>query len=149
MSRFAYLDDEGGMPWAMWEQVVSRALASQRGQRALAEMEEALVALPEQKLVEGVLASEDGVCAVGALVAHKRAKQEGLDMAAAIEATAARQAEDVYETVEAGERAGLRYSVAWHLAHLNDETFREATPEQRYEKILAWVRCAQGKTVVA
>jgi hypothetical protein len=35
------------------------------------------------------------------------------------------------------------------MAYLNDETFEGATPEQRYEKILAWVRRAQGKPETA
>lgn len=35
---------------------------------------------------------------------------------------------------------------AWHLAYLNDEQFAGASPEQRYEQMLAWVRRAQGKT---
>jgi hypothetical protein len=73
MSRFDCADDADTIPWEMWKTIVSRALAGKRGQRALAEFEEALLALPERKLVEGTLASEEGVCAVGALVALKRA----------------------------------------------------------------------------
>lgn len=152
MSRFSYLDDEGGMPWGMWQAIVSRALGGDRGQRALAEMEEALLALPEQKLIEGALANDEGVCGIGALVAHKRAKKDGIEMAAAM-ADLSRSEDsgegDIHETAYAGTGVGLRWSVAWHLAYLNDETFHEATPEQRYEKMLAWVRRAQGKTETA
>lgn len=146
MSRFEFDDDEGGVPWDMWEQIVSRALGSERGQRALAEFEEALLALPEKKLIEGHLASDEGVCLVGAYVANRRAKAEGLEMAEAIASIATRDDyEDIAETAHAGKQAGLSHAVAWHMAYLNDEQFHEATPEERYEKMLAWVRRAQGK----
>lgn len=148
MSRFDYVDDdEGSIPWAFWQPIVSRALAGKRGQRALAEFEEALLALPKRELIDSALATDDGVCAVGALVAHKLAKQEGLDMAAAMAAMPHGQPDDesIFETAEAGRNAGLTWAVAWHMAYLNDETFSDATPEGRYEQILAWVRRAQGK----
>src|SRR5690242_8806216 len=70
----------------MWETVVSNALGGRRGQEALAELEAALLALPEPKLVEGHLAAEGGVCAVGAFVAHRKAQADGADLAAVIEA---------------------------------------------------------------
>jgi hypothetical protein len=116
-----------------------------------AEVEEALLALPERKLVEGTLASEEGVCAIGALVALKRAKRDGIEMAEAIAAMPKEDPDDsdIFDTALAGQGAGLSWSVAWHMAYLNDETFEGATPEQRYVKILAWVRRAQGKPETA
>lgn len=149
MSRFEYLDDEDGLPWGMWEAIVSRALGGQRGQRALAEMEEALLALPEQKLIEGALANDEGVCGIGALIAHKRAKRDGIEMAAAMADMPRGEDGGIYETAYAGQAAGLKWTVAWHMAYLNDETFHEATPEERYEKMLAWLRRAQGKAETA
>ena len=182
MSRFEDYDGEG-MPYALWEQVISRALGGRRGQEALAGLEEALLALPEPKLIEGHLAHDGQVCAIGAYVAHRRAQREGVDMRAVVEAMSAdlkcwcghgRGAhvdgactgkrwegrlcgctefevdyEGPDETAAAGSAEGMRYTVAWHLASLNDETFREVTPEQRYERMLAWVRRAQGKVVAA
>jgi hypothetical protein len=187
LTRFDY-DGEEGMPWELWETVVSNALGGRRGQEALAAMEDALLALPEPKLVHGHLASDSAVCAVGALVAHRRAEREAVDVAAVIEAMSAgvkcwcghgREAhagggctamrkpwgeteerpcsceayepdtEDVYETVRAGEAEGLSHTVAWHLAYLNDETFGGASPEERFNLMLAWVRRAQGKEAVA
>lgn len=183
MSRFDS-DNEEGMPWKLWEAVVSRALGGRKGQEALAAMESALVALPEQKLIEGHLASDGAVCAIGALVAAHKAKEEDVDIAIIIEAMSAgvacycghkrdvhisgvcqgkgwkdapcycdgtyepEESEDSYETVSAGRGVGLSNTVAWHLAYLNDEAFGGATPEQRYSKMLAWVRRAQGKETV-
>lgn len=88
MSRFEY-DGEEGMPWDLWQATVSRALGGRSGQEALAAMEGALLALPEPVLIEGHLASQGAVCAVGALVAHRRAAEQGVDLAAVIEAMSA------------------------------------------------------------
>lgn len=85
MSRF-YDDYDDGLPWAMWNRIVSNALGGRRGQKALADMETALLALPEHKLLEGHLALDGGVCAIGALVAHHRAQAENVDIATIIEA---------------------------------------------------------------
>lgn len=179
MTRFDYDNDDGeGMPWGLWESVVSNALGGGRGQDALAAMEEALVALPERKLVRGHLARDGQVCAVGALVAHRRAQRDTVDIDVVIDAMAAGvrcwcghgrdahaegkctgkrwqdracgcieydpETQDAWETVDAGRAEGLTSAVAWHLAYLNDESFREATDEERYERMLAWVRRAQG-----
>lgn len=183
MSRFDDGDGEG-MPWGLWEQTVSTALGGKRGQMALADLESALVALPEPRLIEGHLASHGAVCAVGAYVAHRKATEQGVPIAEVISAMApaakcwcghsgnehtpacagkrwndapcsceefeeADDEEDIYETAAAGTNAGLSHTIAWHLAYLNDEQFAAATPEQRYEKVLGWVRRAQGKEVAA
>lgn len=183
MSRFDDAGDGEGMPWGLWEQVVSSSLGSRRGQAALADLEAALVALPEPRLIEGHLAANGGVCAVGAYVAHRKATEQGVPVADVISAMAtevdcwcehsrsdhnptctgtswndkpcsckkydAASDEDIYETAAAGKAAGLSQTVAWHLAYLNDEQFYAATPEQRYERVLGWVRRAQGKEVSA
>lgn len=182
MSRFGDSDGEG-VPWEMWNTIVSRALGGRRGQEALAELEAALLELPAPRLVEGHLAADGAVCAVGAFVAHRRAQKEGVDIATVIDAMAAGlscwcghgrgaheggrcsgtrrvwrgedrpcscdcyepETEDAFETANAGRAAGMTYSVAWHLAWLNDEEWADASPEERYERMLAWVRRAQGK----
>lgn len=186
MSRFSE-DAEDGVPWDLWETIVSNALGGRKGQRALADMEVALLALPERKLISGHLAAEGAVCAVGALVAHRRAATEEVDLATIIDVMGAgvrcwcghtrelhaegpcsansryggdkpcscdayeldEDSESSWETAEAGQKAGLSWSVSWHLAYLNDEAFSSATPEERYELMLAWVRRAQGKEAVA
>lgn len=184
MSRFDDCYDDGeGLPWEMWQTIVSRALGGRRGQQALADMETALMALPEPRLIEGHLAADGAVCAVGAYVAHKKAAEKGVDVATIVEAMnvavtcwcghprgqhdggecsgrkqrpvadspcdcdnfAPWDEEGALGTADAGQAAGLTHSVAWHLAQLNDEKFRDASPEERYRLMLAWVRRAQGK----
>lgn len=189
MSRFDFDDDGEGVPWGFWNEIVSRALGGSRGQQALADMEAALLALPEPKLIEGHLADDGGVCAVGAYVAHRQAVERGEDIHAVIREMSAKlkcwcthargahekdpdtkqvfctgkrwddapcgcqefdpEDHDPFETVEAGKGAGMLFSVAWHMAHMNDEKFAGLTPEQRYERMLEWVRRAQGKEVAA
>lgn len=43
-------------------------------------------------------------------------------------------------TVDQGKRAGLTYVLAWEIAYRNDEHYDRASPEERYEKVLAWTR---------
>jgi hypothetical protein len=99
----------------------------------------------------GTLASEGAVCAVGAFVAHKRAQREGVDLKAAIERLSEEYEfdGDAFETADEGAREGLAFCVAWHFGYLNDEHFYAATPEERFDRMLAWVRRAQGKEVAA
>jgi len=88
MSRFGDGDEEG-MPLELWETVISNALGGPKGQTALAAMEEALLALPEPKLISGHLACDGQVCAVGAFVAHKKATEENADIQTVIDAMGA------------------------------------------------------------
>jgi len=65
MSRFSDYDDYEGLPeqilaMGRWQRNSQAVLKSKRGRRALAELREALMALPEHKLIEGA------VCTVGA-----------------------------------------------------------------------------------
>jgi hypothetical protein len=65
MSRFSDYDDFEGLPEQIlaqgrWERNARAVLKSRRGRNALAELREALLALPEPKLIEGA------VCTVGA-----------------------------------------------------------------------------------
>lgn len=181
MTRFDLDYDDGLIPWDLWHSIVSNALGGKRGQAALAELESALTALPEQKLVAGKLAAEGSVCAVGAYVAKHRAEAEGITVAEAVERMVentpcecnhSKDSHDergcggrslfdrnstcyckeyrperqyAHDTAEAGQRFGLTWTVAWHLAYLNDEQFENCTPEERYEKVLAWVQRALGK----
>lgn len=147
MTRFDYTYDyDANVPWEFWNQATLRALSSNRGQQALAALERALVDLPEPKLISSRLAENGQVCAVGAYVAAKRCAA-GEDRAMVLaELERASDPEEYFaadQTASIGARAGLAYTLAWRLAELNDEDFRDATPEQRYAGVLAWVRQAQ------
>jgi hypothetical protein len=168
VSRIGECDDyEGSFPneWAFWERRTRQVLNGRPGRKALAELREALLALPEKRLVANALstagkadvpeaatrwyaedhrelleAQGEGVCAVGAFVWHQRVKA-GADPA---EAMAALPLNPEYDgdpqlTVEVGHEAGLTRHLAWVLMSRNDDTFAGLTPEERYEAFLAWL----------
>lgn len=149
MTRFADDGDWDYGRWMLWEQAVANALAGKRGQAALAELEVALVALPEKRLIDSRLAWKGEVCAVGALVLAKRcAAGDDRDTVLA-EMERASDPEEYFAadvTATYGQNYGrMAYAMAWRIAELNDEDCRGASPEARYEHVLAWVRKAQGK----
>jgi hypothetical protein len=153
---------------ALWHANAQRALAGKRGKRALAEMREALRALPEKRLIAGALCTVggveqraretdpygwyreelaaklksegEGVCAIGAYLWFKKVKA-GADPQAAFDDLPTLLDVDGgdYETAEAGRAAGLTFTLAWTLASRNDERFGDMTPEQRYEAFMAWL----------
>jgi hypothetical protein len=148
MSRFDY--DDGDWDYGrfmLWERAMQNALSGRRGQAALADLEQALLALPEPRLIEGYLAKDGEVCAMGALVAAKRVAA-GEDRAAVLAELERLSPEESWEapdvTASIGRQyGGMAYAMAWRIAELNDEDCRAYTPEQRFEKVLAWVRGAQ------
>lgn len=131
--------------YALWQANLQRALKGKRGQKALRELREALLALPVKKLVAGSLCDlaadgEASFCAVGAFAFYKR-QQAGESAEHAIQALAEADSGEEYElpTVEEGEACGLVHTLAWELAMRNDEIYGGLTPEGRYTRYLAWV----------
>lgn len=151
MSRVYYSDDEE-FPgeFNLQEANTNRSMRGKQGQAVLREMEAALVALPRKRLIQGAVACDGDVCAVGAVLAVRKATAEGVSVE---EATARlgvelgeRWEQEDDDTQQRGEDAGMPRLVAWRLVALNDVDFgdeyigRAITPEQRYEKVLAWVQ---------
>lgn len=93
MSRHAdagFDDDYLELSIGRWDHNLRTAIAGKRCQKILREMREALLALPQRRLIAGDLATPDGeVCAVGALAAHKRAIAQGTPIVDAAKALAA------------------------------------------------------------
>jgi hypothetical protein len=187
MSR--YCDEyDGDEPFpnasALWQHSAELALKGRRGRKALRELREALLALPNKRLVAGALCTvnpaerrpekrivnipqtdtkpawhyEDdwqgqhfdeivqeqgqGVCAIGALLWHRKVK-DGMDpdqAFAELPTVDGYNDDGLYETAKIAKAdAGLAYSLAWRLAYRNDETLDGCTPEERYTKFLAWI----------
>lgn len=200
MSRIGeYMDAEYPNQGDLWWANVARAMGGRRGQLALRELELALLALPEPKLISSHLAHNGQVCTVGALALHKRtaAGEAREDVLAELEAQLPVECETCWHTeavhrpgepcpsclanlerwwaeprnetnphwaprvcrefvpaewhsedgalvtAQLGRDIGLTFTLAWHLAYMNDEEFGSLTPEQRYTQVLAWVRRAQ------
>lgn len=166
MSRFQdyEYDGERTISWEMWQHNVDLALSGQRGRQALTDLREALLALPDHRLISRALCTVgktadaqpgqwnyqdvadllaeqgEGVCAVGAYVWWRKVKG-GMDPERAFAATPLLPDtdSDQWETAEEGKRAGLRVTLAFHLAHLNDETWAGLLPEQRWTACLEWI----------
>lgn len=153
MTRISYSEEE---PWQgafeLFRANTDRQLAGRKGQATLRELEGALLALPEKRLIGGAIACGNEVCAVGALLVQRRVdKGESRDEALARYQPAEPEDvdewgdydtydgyEDPTETIAAAE--GVPKLVAWRLAELNDMLLQDCKPEERYERVLDWVR---------
>lgn len=151
MSRFDF--DDNGDPRITWEMMawnLRRHIATAKGQAKLREFRDALLAMPARRLISSDLATKDGdVCAIGAFAAYRR-MQNGKDWHGAVEAVRELyqpttiwgwDAEaDAFTTQDAGVReCGLNRTLAWTLGYMNDEDFGGLLPEQRWQRMYAWV----------
>jgi hypothetical protein len=127
MGRISYSDDEDYPgQFELWQANCERSLRGAKGQQELAQLRAALLALPEKRLIHELLEDEEGgVCAIGAYGKHK-----GLDLS---------RFEVDSDTDQVGIAGGMPDLVAWKVVEMNDMEFDHLTPEQRYEKMLAWV----------
>lgn len=127
--RINYSDDEiyPGQ-FELWQANCRRSLNGKAGQRALRDLETALLALPTKRLIADELHDVAGdVCAIGALARAKGLKPK---------------ADPGYEMEEVGVECGMPRLVAWKVVEINDielSSYRVG-PEARYERVLAWVR---------
>lgn len=144
MSRFDDCYDEDFPNQAeLYRANVQRALKGKRGQAFLKELEEALVALPEKKLIEGRICEMGKVCAMGAL-ALKRRVSSGEKIEDALRWLEDEAPQEGYadETAAFMEKHfGVLGCLAMEVAYTNDERRqKDPTEEARYEKVLTWVR---------
>jgi hypothetical protein len=165
MSRISYAEEEDYPgQFNLWHANVRRSLAGSKGQAALRDLEAALLALPEKRLIANRVAKEGDVCAVGAIVAHRKVSL-GLAREAVLRELEGDQTtppkwygtpetkppwwddpsqhddeDEEGETEDIGVAAGIPRMVAWRLVALNDMDLDYCTPETRYEKVLAWTR---------
>lgn len=149
-SRVHDYGDDGTIPYGLWENAVRRALRGKRGQAALRELEAALLALPEKRLIAGRVSDGASVCTLGAL-ALKRRVAGGVSVADALAELADEYPEEEdADWLAAGlgrEELRLRYTLAWAVINENDEEYgdRRFSPEERYAAMLAWVRRQLGE----
>lgn len=150
MSRFQgdSYEEEYPNQALMWQWNLEQHLKGAKGQAVLRELREALLELPERRLIRGRLADEDGcVCVVGALAVHR-----GFDiqlLAEKIKPDPRWGDIDEYDselaTQALGHELGLKDVMAMALAAHNDDAWSapiNETLEQRFERVLAWVEKA-------
>lgn len=128
MSRSGYVDDMDDQ-WAhiRWRGAVASAMNGKRGQEFLREMLAALDALPEKKLITHELEHNGSVCAIGAV-----GQARGVDMSKI-------DPEDYSRVAGA---FGIAEAMAQEIVYMNDEAFAGywcKTPEERFQKMRAWI----------
>lgn len=127
MSRINYSDNEEYPgQFELWQANCQRSLRGARGQRELRELEAALLALPEKRLIHGAAEENGEVCAIACY-----GQRKGVDLS---------KFHAYSESDRIGVAGGMPRLVAWKVVEMNDEEFDRETPEQRYEKMFAWVR---------
>lgn len=148
MSRFYDCDDwDGeGMPPHLWESVIKRAMQGKRGKQVLREIREALLAMLEKKLANGVFYDKGVCCTLGAYAAHKvqhggivlnRGKQFERRINTLEELQDRTEfMVDALDTEEFGKSMGLTMALSCQIAWLNDEALDGYSEEERYEKML-------------
>lgn len=157
--RIGYSDEEEYPgQFGLWQGNCQRSLKGRAGQAALRELEAALLALPEKRLIaHKIIDSEGDVCAIGALAKHK-----GRDILAEPNVGDDDEFEGDGEMEEIGMELGMPRLVAWKVVEKNDidldgrdlvtcegpyrwpsekpKVWISITPEVRYDRMLAWVR---------
>jgi hypothetical protein len=120
MSRSGYSDDCDNL--ALWRQAVHRATTSYRGQAFLSRLRNALDAMPVKRLITDAIKDDAGdVCALGALDPSV----------------------GEYSATYLAEHFKIAHALAAEIVYMNDEalawTYRNETPEQRWDRMRAWV----------
>lgn len=133
MSRSGYTDDCDDT-WEMirWAGILKSARRGKRGQAFFRELVAALDAMPEKRLVEGALETEEGaVCALGCL---GRAKGVRL---AELSPKPDEFGDEEWDHDALGAAFNVAPSLAREVMYRNDDYFG-GTPEQRWEKVRDW-----------
>jgi len=148
--RISYSDDEQYPgQFNLWQANCDRSLVGRKGQAALRELEAALVALPNKRLIADEFENEEGICPLAAVAKYRGLTRSDI------------KADPESEMEEVGVELGMPRLVAWKIVELNDiiidghyadtvgpvryggwrpRVFIPAMPEERYEKVLSWVR---------
>lgn len=154
MSRFdySYSDETTENQALLWEANLRRAVEGKRGQKALRELEAALLAMPEKRLIEGDICRDGAVCAIGAAAAYRKVQQGKTWKQAMTELPQPPEPDedglidddenDVYATMAFAKRELAIVGVlAWRIAEVNDEWgWSGKSPEDRYRFVLGWVQ---------
>lgn len=128
MSRSGYSDDNDDT-WAhiRWRGAVSSALRGAKGQAFLKELDAALDALPEKKLVASDLEVDGCFCALGAV-----GKARSIDLSAI----------DTYDHEALSKTFGIAPAMAQEIMWINDEAtfFSDDEEAHRWQEVKKWVK---------
>lgn len=107
-------------------------------------------AAPGQATLDGspvssrTLAAPAEVCVVGAHVWWQKVKagmapDEAFVDLPALDSEDDQWGDEMFETAWLGQSNGLTYTLAWELQSMNDETWGALTPEERWQRFVAWI----------
>jgi hypothetical protein len=124
MSRSGYSEDiDDNWSLICWRGAVASAIRGKRGQALLREAIAALDALPAPRLTRAELEANGEVCFLGAV-----GRTRGIDMTTL-------NPEDLASVTAAFDISGaLAREIFWE----NDETQRQETPEERFDRMRRW-----------
>lgn len=135
--RVEYADDEDfAGQFALMDANRARSIRGKHGQAALLELEQALLAMPDKRIFRDVFIERGEMCTLAALFVYKKSA-EGLSRADAI-----REGEkvDPWDSEMAGIALGVPRLVAWDIIMHNDDIFKRCSAEERYTRMLEYVR---------
>lgn len=119
-------DEDFDGQFELWRANCRRSIKGKKGQAELRALRDALLALPEKRLIHGLLVDDaGGVCAIGAY-----ARSKGIDLTVC---------DPEEESDEVGVDAGMPPMVAWRVVEMNDIMLDHCTEEGRYIKMLRWI----------
>lgn len=134
MSRSGYSCDLDNWDYIRWRGAVTSAIRGKRGQAMLRELLAALEAMPDKRLITEALTEGGDYCTLGVLGAAR-----GLDLG--------KWDPDDIDPWGMAEFFGIPRALAAEIMYENDETpvvlvgneWRRETPEQRWQRMRAWV----------
>lgn len=167
MSRIEYGDSEDPLDWGRWNARVRSTLNGKPTQKHLRLLREALLALPQHRLIDNDLCDGFDVCAIGALP-YKEYRDKGYSHSAAMALLAREHSTgwytvdwdpvandfhkklvmqyeaDSYSAREATEEVasswGINDTLTWLIVEQNDEGGTSETPEQRWQSVMNWLQ---------
>lgn len=124
MSRSGYDEDYDQGLHAMYLGQLRSAMRGKRGQQFFRDLVAALDAMPEKRLIKEELQCPDGMCAMGAVGAHR-----GLDL----------KDVDPLDPEWVGGKLNIARQLAQETAYENDEAgIYSETPEHRWCRMRRW-----------
>lgn len=146
MSRITYGESDDPVA-RLWQATKGRVLAGKPGQAFLKNLESALLAMPDRKIVSGVWIENGEVCSLAALDVHRRmANGMCWDHARLL---VEHLVEEEWTTFVDDDLALYDYlpkylhtswTMAWEVMEKNDEQFESCTPADRWAAMLRWVQ---------
>lgn len=146
MSRLEYCEPDDEVSFlrcCAFSHNTKQAIKGKKGQRILKELEAALLAMPEKRLIsDGFARLEGDVCAMAALMLSRilAAGASRQDAMGIMEKQIDFDPEPGWDAIcDTSEAMKICKPLVWAIVEQNDE-YGGKTPEQTYDRVLAWVR---------